>query len=122
MRQAALAGSTREAHLDRLDDAGRAVRGHQKRVGEAPHLHVLEERRHCLGIFLRPRHQMQQHAAALHRVSPSRQNRLALGTRTQPFGNAVNEQVGDMVFTQLTLGESLVVLPQPLSKLRYRRP
>lgn len=31
MRQAALAGSARKAHLDRLDDTGRAVRGRQQR-------------------------------------------------------------------------------------------
>jgi hypothetical protein len=114
MRQAALAGGARKPHLDRFDDAGRAVRGHQQRVVEPPHLHVLEERGYCLGIFLGPRHQMQQHAAALNHIAPGRQYWLALGARTQPLGNAVNEQIGDLVFAQVALGEGLVILPQPL--------
>ena len=46
---------------------------------------------------------------------------FALGARTQPLGNAVNEQIGDLVFAQVALGEGLVILPQPLPKLRYRR-
>jgi hypothetical protein len=36
---------------------------------------------------------MQQHTAALNRVAPGRKHRLALGARTQPFGNPVNEQI-----------------------------
>ena len=64
---------------------------------------------------------MQQHAAALNRIAPGRQNWLALGARTQPLGNAVNEQIGDLVFAQVALGEGLLILPQPLPKLRYRR-
>ena len=47
-----------------------------------------EERGHCLGIFLGPSHQMQQHAAALNRIAPGRQNWLAPGARTQPLGDA----------------------------------
>src|SRR5205814_2699548 len=60
-------------------------------------------------------------AAALNRIAPGRQYWLALGARTQPLGNAVNEQIGDLVFAQVALGEGLVILPQPLPKLRYRR-
>jgi hypothetical protein len=36
MRQVALARRAREAHYDSLDDAGRAVRGHQRRL--SPHI------------------------------------------------------------------------------------
>src|SRR5262245_52318161 len=56
MRQAALAGSARKAHLDRLDDAWRPVRGHQKRIREPAHLHVFKKRRHRLGVFLGTSH------------------------------------------------------------------
>jgi hypothetical protein len=47
------------------------------------------------------RHQMQQHPAAFNRVAPRRQNRLALGTGPQTLGNAVNEQISDLVLTKV---------------------
>ena len=43
VRQAALAGRAREAGLDRLDDARRAVGDDQQRVAEPAGAHVLEE-------------------------------------------------------------------------------
>jgi hypothetical protein len=46
---------------------------------------------------------------------------LAFGARPQPLGNAVNKLIADLIFAQVALGEGLVVLPQPLPKLRYRR-
>ena len=63
---------------------------------------------------------MQQHPAALHRKAPGRQNRLAFGARPQPLGDAIDKQIDDLVLAQVPLGERLVILPQPLPKLRYR--
>jgi len=36
----------------------------------------------------------------------------------QPLGDAVDEQIGDLVFRQVTAGEGLVVGPQPLAERR----
>ena len=63
MRQAALAGRAREAGLDRLDDARRAVGDDQQRVAEPAGAHVLEEGGDRLGVLLGARHQVQQHPA-----------------------------------------------------------
>ena len=63
MREAALAGRAREAGLDRLDDAGRAVGDDQQRVAEPAGAHVLEEGGHRLGVLLGAGHQVQQHPA-----------------------------------------------------------
>ena len=70
---------------------------------EAAHLHVLEEGRHRLGIFLRSRHHVQQHPAALDRKAPGRQNRFALGARPQTLGNAVDKQITNHVLAQIPL-------------------
>ena len=97
MSKTVLSSSAREADVYRFDDAGGAVRSHQQRVVEATPFHVLEECGHCLGIFLRSRHQMQQYPAALNRKAPGRENWFALGAGAQPFGDAVNKQIGDLV-------------------------
>src|SRR6516225_2941625 len=47
-------------------------------------------------------------------------NRLAFGARPQTLGNAVDKQIDDLVFAQVALGKRLVILPQPLPKLRHR--
>ena len=52
MGEAALARRSREAGLDRLDDARRTVRDHQQRIAEAAPAHVLEEGAHRLSILL----------------------------------------------------------------------
>src|SRR3974390_252786 len=117
MSKAALPSSAWKANLDRLDDAGRSVRADQVRVVQAAPLHVLEERRHRLGIFLRSCHQMQQHPTALNRKAPGRQNRLALGAGSQPLGNAVDKKVSDLVFAQVPPGKGLIILPQPFPEL-----
>ena len=77
MGQATLPGRPRKANLDRLDDARSAIRGHQQRIIQAAPLHVLEECSHRLGIFLGASHHVQQHATAVDRKAPGRQNRLA---------------------------------------------
>jgi len=102
-------------------NAGSSVRDHKQRVGEAAQLHVLEEGRHRLGVLLRARHQMQELLATLAREGPSRQYRLAFLPGLQPLGDAVDEQIGDLVFRQVTAGESLIVGPQPLAEFRDRR-
>ena len=118
--QATLPGGARKANLDRLDDARGAVRGHQQRIIQAAPLHVLEERDHRLGIFFGARHHVQQHTTALNRKTPGRQNRLAFGTRPQTLGDAIDKQIRDLVLAQVPLRERLVILPQPLPKLRHR--
>src|SRR6266542_1968549 len=65
---------------------------------------------------------MQQRPAAIDCVAPGRQHRFALGASSQPLGNAVDEQIGDLVFAQIPLGEGLVIIPQPRPQLRDRRP
>src|SRR6516165_11789855 len=66
------------------------------------------------------RHHVQQHATALDGKAPGRQNRLAFGARPQTLGDAIHKQIRDLVLAQVTLRERLVILPQPLPKLRRR--
>jgi hypothetical protein len=65
-----------------------------------PRPFVSSRRNHGLGVLLRTRHQMQQHAAAIDRVAPGRQHRFALRARSQPLGNAVDEQRGELVLAK----------------------
>jgi hypothetical protein len=65
---------------------------------------------------------MQQHATAFDRKAPGRQNRFAFGARPQPLGDAIDKQIRDLVFAQVPLGKRLIILPQPLAKLRHRGP
>jgi hypothetical protein len=64
----------------------------QQRIVEAAPLHVVEERSHRLGIFLRACHHVQQHPTALDRKPPGRQNWFAFGARPQPLGDTIEKQ------------------------------
>ena len=121
MGEAALTRRAREAGLDRLDDARSPVRDHQQGIAEAAPAHVLEEGAHRLRVLLGASHQVQQDLGAAHGEAPGRQHRLAPLTRPDALGNAVHEQVGDVVLRQIPLGELLVVRPLPLTDLGHRR-
>src|SRR5512132_905355 len=54
------------------------------------------------------------------RYAPCRQHRLAPLPRTQPFGDPVDEQVGDVVFGEIPARKLLVVRPQARADLRDR--
>jgi hypothetical protein len=54
---------------------------------------------------------MQKDPAALNRIAPGDQHRLALATWSKSLGNAIHEQIDDLVVAQVPLGEGLVVLP-----------
>lgn len=60
---------------------------------------------------------MQQDLGARCRKAPGGQNRLALLTGADAFGDAVDKQIGDLVFAKIARGELLVVRPQPLADL-----
>jgi len=49
--------------------------------------------------------------------APRRQHRIAALAPVQAFGNAVEEQVGDLVHRQVAGGERLVLVPQLLGDL-----
>jgi hypothetical protein len=83
-----------------------------------PRAHVLEERRDGLGILLRAGHQVEQHLAAVEGEAPSGQHRLASLARTDPLGDAVDEQIRDVVLGEIAALEGLVVLPELLADLR----
>ena len=120
MGEAVLARRARKAGLDRLDDALRAVRDHQQGIAEAAPAHAPKERAHRLGVLLGAGHQVQQDLGAGHSEAPGSQHRLALLPRPDALGNAVHEQVGDLVFAQVSDRELLIVGPQPLADLRLR--
>ena len=63
---------------------------------------------------------MQQHLGAAGGMPPGCQHRLASLPRTQPFGNAIDEQVGDVVFGEIPARKLLVVRPQARADLRDR--
>ena len=121
MGETALACRAREAGLDRLDDARRTVGDHQKGITKAAAAHVLKEHTDRLGILLGAGHEVQQHRGAACGEAPGRQDRFPLLTGPDAFGNAVDEQVGDVVFAQVPACKLLVVRPQPLADLRDRR-
>jgi hypothetical protein len=73
--------------------------------------HVLEEGTHRLGVFLGTRHQMQKHFGARCRKTPGGQHRLALLPGADAFGDAVDEQIGDLIVTKIARDEFLVVCP-----------
>ena len=87
------------------------IRDHQQRITEAAGSHVLEEGTHRFGVLLGARHQMQQHLGAGCREAPGCQHRLALLSGADALGNAVNEQIGDVVLAQIPGRELLVVRP-----------
>jgi hypothetical protein len=120
--EAALAGRAREALLGGADDPRRAVGHHQKRVAEAPRPHILEEGAHGLDVLARAGHQVQEHLAAVARDAPGGEHRLARLAGPQPLGDAVDEQIDDVVLGQVAAGERLVLGPQPLAQLADRGP
>ena len=73
MRQAALAGGTREAHFDRLDDAGCAIRGHQQRVLKPAQLHALRRRSPSPHTSFDPAIRWSR-SASFNQVAPGRQH------------------------------------------------
>ena len=121
MRQAALPGRAWEAGFDRLDDPGRTIADHQKRIAETAGAHVLKEGRHGLAVFFGTGHQMQEDLAAIQGEAPGRQHRLPLLAGTQSLGDAVDEQIGDLVFAEIPALEDLIVLPELLAHLGHRR-
>lgn len=111
MGQAALAGRAWEAGLDRLDDAGCTVTDDQKRIAEPACTQILEEGHDSLGILFRPRHQAQENLLAVRGDAPSGEHRLALLPRPDALGNAVDEEVDDLVLAEITPAELLIVGP-----------
>ena len=63
---------------------------------------------------------MEQHLAPIKGEAPSRQYRLALLSGSEPFGNAVDEQIGDLVLAEIPALEGLVVFPELLAHLGHR--
>ena len=53
-------------------------------------------------------------------MPPGRQHRLAPLPRTQPFGDAIDEQVGNVIFGEIPARKFLVVRPQARTDLRHR--
>ena len=83
---------------------------------------VLEEGGHRLAVLFRAGHQREQELLALGGETPGRQHRLAPLPRPDAPGDAVDEQIDDLVLAQVPARELLVVRPQPLADLRGRRP
>jgi hypothetical protein len=98
-----------------------AVAHHQERVAEAARPHVLEERRDRLGVLLRAGHQVEQHLTTVEGEAPGGQHRLAPLPGADPLGDAVDEQIGDVVLGEIARLEGLVVLPELLADLGDRR-
>lgn len=94
-----------------FDDAGCPVAHDEQRIAEPAAAHVLEEGAHRLGVLLGTRHQMQKHFGARCRKTPGGQHRLALLPGADAFGDAVDEQIGDLIFAKIARGEFLVVCP-----------
>ena len=65
---------------------------------------------------------MQEHLAAVAGDAPGREHRLAQLARSQALGDAVDEQVGDVVLGEVPAGKGLVLGPQPLAQLAHCGP
>jgi hypothetical protein len=63
---------------------------------------------------------VQEHPGAGRGEAPGRHHRLAPLAGTDALGDAVDEQIGDVVLAQVAGGELLVVGPEPLPELRDR--
>ena len=122
MRQAALAHRAGKTFLDRPDDPGRPVTDHEQRIAEASGAQVLEERPNRLDVLLRSGHQAQKRFAPVLADSPGGQNRFSPLARSQPLGDAVDEQIGDRMLGEIALSEVFVLGPQLLGDLAHRRP
>jgi hypothetical protein len=115
----ALTLRARKAGLDRLDDTGCPVAHDEQRIAEPAAAHVLEEGAHRLGVLLGTRHQMQKHFGARCRKTPGGQHRLALLPGVDAFGDAVDEQIGDLIFPSWS-ETSLVAIPEVLATVCFR--
>ena len=80
----------------------------------------MEELPAARSILLGPRRQVQQRLFAVRQNAPGRQHGLARPAQMQPLGNAIDKQVGDREFRQITAGKRLVLRPQPLGDLAHR--
>jgi hypothetical protein len=89
--------------LDGADDARRPIGDDDERVAEPAGAHVLEEGAHRLGVLLGAGHERQQHLAAVRADAPGGNHRLARLAGTQPFGDAVHEEVDDRMLRQVAL-------------------
>src|SRR6516165_8567054 len=77
----------------------------------SPRAHVLKEGAYRLGVLLGAGHQVEQDLLALGREAPGRQHRLALAPRPDALGDAVDEEVDDVILAQVPGRELLVVRP-----------
>jgi len=109
--QAAAANRARQTFLDGADHAGCSVAGHQQRVRQTAPAQLLEELPAARGILLGPRRQVQKRLFAVRQNAPGRQHGLARLAQMQPLGNAIDKQVGDREFRQITAGKRLVLRP-----------
>jgi hypothetical protein len=64
---------------------------------------------------------MQQHARTGRREAPGGHHRLAPLARADTLGDAVHEQVDDLVLAEVARGEILIVTPELLAQFRHRR-
>src|SRR4029453_14577215 len=117
MDQASLPQRARETGLDGANQARRPVGHREQRVGQAPTLEVLEERRTARRVLLRARRQVQQDLAAVLGDPPGAEHRLARQPGVQALRDAIDEEVGDREFTEIPPREGLVFLPEPLGHL-----
>src|SRR6185312_15146753 len=93
----------------------------QQRITEPSGAKILEERAHRLDVLLGARHEPKEDLATVLADAPGGQHSFATLARSQPLGDAVDEQVDDGVLGEIALAEVLVFGPQPLGDLAYRR-
>ena len=110
----------REAHLNRLDQAGCAVGGDGGRQPQPPAEQRAEELGPAgLGLLVADR-QVQQVFAAVGGDRPADQQRLLRPVPAQRLKHRIHEQVLDLHLGQVAADEGLVVLPQPVGDLADR--
>jgi len=84
--------------------------------------HVLEEGANRFRVLLRAGHQRQQNLASVGADAPGGEHRFAPLARRQPLGDAVDEQIDDVMLGKITLAKGLILRPQPFRDLAHRRP
>jgi hypothetical protein len=67
-------------------------------------------------------HQVQEHLAAVAGDAPGDEHVLARLAGAEPLGDAIDEQVYDVVLGQVAAGERLVLGPQPFAQLAHCGP
>ena len=65
---------------------------------------------------------MEEHLAAVDGEAPGGQNRLAPLTWADPLGDPIDEQICDVVLSEIAALEGLIVLPELLADLGDRGP